>query len=92
MSGDFRFISYLTPGDVVCGLVCILILVVLKAMKTSMDFWRAPSPVEYLARQGLWLIMTARNAVVVIGATLVAFTLSITGYNFLTLVDDLQPG
>ena len=92
---DFKFISYITPGDIVCGLVCMILLVVFKVMKNSMDGWRAPSaysPLDFVSRHTLWLVLTARNAVVVIGATLIAFTLSIKGYDYLTLVDKLQPG
>ena len=95
MYGDVRFIAYFTPGDVVCGLVCMLILVASKAMKNSMDTWRAPSPyspVEFVIRQCLWLVITARNAVVVIGAALIGFTLTIKGYEYLTLVGQIQHG
>lgn len=60
-----------------------------------MDNWRAPSiysPFDYVLRQVIWLVTTARNAVVVIGATLIAFSLRQAGYEYMTLVENLTPG
>ncbi|KAI6654898.1 Sodium-independent sulfate anion transporter-like [Oopsacas minuta] len=90
-----RYIAHLTPADLICGLTCMIILFSFKEMKSSMDKWRAPSlynPLDFVLRQILWIVMTARNAVVVIGASLISFALSMTGYHYLTLVDHLKPG
>ena len=64
-------------------------------MKSYMDKWKAPSiysPCDFVLRQVLWLVMTARNAVIVIGAAFIAFSLRLAGYEYMTLVEDLTPG
>ncbi|XP_054461207.1 sodium-independent sulfate anion transporter isoform X2 [Anoplopoma fimbria] len=71
-------------GDVVLGLLCLALLVMLLFMKTSLGSEDAPT-CSRVARKLVWIVATMRNAVVVVAASLVAFSWNAYGHPVFTV-------
>ncbi|KAM9770109.1 sodium-independent sulfate anion transporter [Menidia menidia] len=62
-------------GDVVLGLICLVLLAALSGMKATLGSEEAPTLIlTRAARKLVWAVATMRNALVVVGASLVAFS------------------
>ncbi|XP_023672728.2 sodium-independent sulfate anion transporter [Paramormyrops kingsleyae] len=89
----FRKIPEARVGDVVLGLLCLLSLLGLMLMKRSLE----PNPEDLpvcvrLARGLIWGLATVRNALVVISATLVAYSSEAAGHHVFTITGKTSPG
>uniref|UniRef100_A0A2K6ASS0 Sodium-independent sulfate anion transporter n=1 Tax=Macaca nemestrina TaxID=9545 RepID=A0A2K6ASS0_MACNE len=77
----FLRITETRVGDAVLGLVCMLLLLVLKLMRDHMPPVHPEMPLGVRLSHGLvWSATTARNALVVSFAALVAYSFEVTGY------------
>ncbi|KAF6097109.1 solute carrier family 26 member 11 [Phyllostomus discolor] len=76
----FRNIGQTRPGDVVLGMVCMLLLVMLKLMRGHVPPSYHDMPTSMRVSCGLvWTASTARNALVVSFAALIAYSFEVTG-------------
>ncbi|KAM8945313.1 sodium-independent sulfate anion transporter [Pelodytes ibericus] len=76
----FRKLPSSRIGDVILGLLCIAILMTLKWMKDHSPRMHRGMPGFYrICNLFVWFITTARNAVVVVGSGLVAYSFEIMG-------------
>uniref|UniRef100_A0A8D3DIW6 Solute carrier family 26 member 11 n=1 Tax=Scophthalmus maximus TaxID=52904 RepID=A0A8D3DIW6_SCOMX len=78
-------------GDVVLGLLCFGLLVMLMFMKNSLDSEDAP-PCTRLSRKLVWAVATMRNALVVVAASLVAFSWDAYGHHVFTITGETSQG
>nr|XP_055096712.1 sodium-independent sulfate anion transporter isoform X3 [Symphalangus syndactylus] len=81
------------PGDAILGLVCMLLLLVLKLMRDHMPPIHPEMPPGVRLSHGLvWAATTARNALVVSFAALVAYSFEVTGYQPFILTGETAEG
>ncbi|NXP23301.1 S2611 protein, partial [Scytalopus superciliaris] len=88
-----RRIGETRAGDAVLGLACLAALAVLRAMKSRLP--RAASAEPLAARISyliVWISATARNALVVLFAGLVAYSFQVMGSQPLTLTGSIPRG
>lgn len=78
-------------GDVVLGLLCLALLVMLLFMKTSLGSDDAPT-CSRVARKLVWTVATMRNALVVVAASLVAFSWNAYGHPVFTVTGETTQG
>ncbi|CAH1274414.1 SLC26A11 [Branchiostoma lanceolatum] len=93
----FKNIGKTNLWDLLMGAVCFVLLLILKWLKDVK--WDGPDEVGYsptrwqqAGRKIVWLIGTARNAVVVVCAALVVVALKSQDIDVLTLTQQVQPG
>uniref|UniRef100_A0A7N6BTU3 Sodium-independent sulfate anion transporter n=1 Tax=Anabas testudineus TaxID=64144 RepID=A0A7N6BTU3_ANATE len=67
-------------GDVVLGLLCLTLLVMLMFMKTSLGSDDGPTSYR-VTRKIVWAVATMRNALIVVAASLVAFSWDVSGHH-----------
>lgn len=79
-------------GDVVMGLICLLFLVSLTFMKKSLPSEHDAPNYSRVARKIIWTVATMRNALVVIGASFVAFSWEAYGHNIFTITGKTAQG
>ncbi|KAE8300873.1 Sodium-independent sulfate anion transporter Solute carrier family 26 member 11 [Larimichthys crocea] len=80
-------------GDVVLGLLCLSLLVMLMLMKKSLGSDDTPySTSSRFARKLVWTVATMRNALVVVAATLVAFSWNGYGHQVFTITGETSRG
>nr|XP_019940023.1 PREDICTED: sodium-independent sulfate anion transporter [Paralichthys olivaceus] len=78
-------------GDVVLGLLCLTLLVMLMLMKTGLGSEDAPRYAR-LSRKLVWAVATMRNALVVVAASLIAFSWDAYGYHVFTITGKISQG
>ncbi|XP_035856705.1 sodium-independent sulfate anion transporter isoform X2 [Sander lucioperca] len=78
-------------GDVVLGLLCLALLVMLSFMKTSLGSDNAPTCAR-VARKLVWTVATMRNSLVVVAASLVAFSWNAYGHPVFTVTGETSQG
>uniref|UniRef100_A0A2K6Q675 Sodium-independent sulfate anion transporter n=1 Tax=Rhinopithecus roxellana TaxID=61622 RepID=A0A2K6Q675_RHIRO len=80
-------------GDAILGLVCMLLLLVLKLMRDHVPPIHPEMPLGVRLSHGLvWSATTARNALVVSFAALVAYSFEVTGYQPFILTGETAEG
>uniref|UniRef100_A0A8C0WIU6 Sodium-independent sulfate anion transporter n=1 Tax=Castor canadensis TaxID=51338 RepID=A0A8C0WIU6_CASCN len=80
-------------GDAVLGLVCMVLLLVLKLMRDHVPPVHPEMPPGVRLSHGLvWTATTARNALVVSFAALVAYSFEVTGYQPFILTGETAKG
>ncbi|XP_005407385.1 PREDICTED: sodium-independent sulfate anion transporter isoform X2 [Chinchilla lanigera] len=80
-------------GDAVLGLVCMVLLLMLKLMRDHMPPVNTEMPLGVRLSCGLvWTAATARNALVVSFAALVAYSFVVTGYQPFILTGEIAKG
>ncbi|XP_006869705.1 PREDICTED: sodium-independent sulfate anion transporter [Chrysochloris asiatica] len=80
-------------GDAVLGLVCMMLLLVLKLMRDHVPPVHPEMPPGVRLSHGLvWTATTARNALVVSFAALVAYSFEVTGYQPFVLTGETAEG
>ncbi|KAK5866322.1 hypothetical protein PBY51_020522 [Eleginops maclovinus] len=79
-------------GDVVLGLLCVAVLLMLLFMKTSLGSDDAPSCSTTLARKLVWTAATMRNVLVVVAASCVAFSWNAFGHPVFTVTGKTSKG
>ncbi|KAM8773601.1 sodium-independent sulfate anion transporter isoform 1-T2 [Acanthopagrus schlegelii] len=80
-------------GDVVLGLLCLGLLVMLSLMKASLGSDEAPySSCSRVARKLVWTVATMRNSLVVLAASVIAFSWDAYGYQVFTITGKTSPG
>ncbi|XP_073092147.1 sodium-independent sulfate anion transporter isoform X2 [Manis javanica] len=89
----FRNIGETRVGDATLGLVCMLLLLVLKLMRDHVPPVHPEMPPGVRLSRGLvWTATTARNALVVSFAALVAYSFEVTGYQPFVLTGEIVKG
>ncbi|XP_003786605.1 sodium-independent sulfate anion transporter [Otolemur garnettii] len=89
----FRSIGETRVGDAVLGLVCMVLLLVLKLMRDHVLPLHPEMPPGVRLSHGLvWVATTARNALVVFFAALVAYSFEVTGYQPFMLTEETAEG
>nr|XP_008012222.2 sodium-independent sulfate anion transporter-like [Chlorocebus sabaeus] len=89
----FLRIAETRAGDAVLGLVCMLLLLLLKLMRDHMPPVHPERPLGVRLSHGLvWSATTARNALVVSFAALVAYSFEVTGYQPFILTGETAEG
>uniref|UniRef100_F6SMJ8 Sodium-independent sulfate anion transporter n=1 Tax=Equus caballus TaxID=9796 RepID=F6SMJ8_HORSE len=89
----FRNIGETRVGDAVLGLVCVVLLLVLKLMRDHVPPVHPEMPPGVRLSHGLvWTATTARNALVVSFAALVAYSFEVTGYQPFVLTGEIAEG
>lgn len=89
----FRNIGETRVGDATLGLVCMLLLLVLKLMRNHVPPVHPEMPPGVRLSRGLvWTATTARNALVVSFAALVAYSFEVTGYQPFVLTGEIVKG
>lgn len=78
-------------GDMVLGLLCLTLLITLTLMKRTLPSDDAPTYTR-VARKLIWTVATMRNALVVVGATLVAFSWEAYGHHVFTITGETTQG
>ncbi|XP_035031665.1 sodium-independent sulfate anion transporter [Hippoglossus stenolepis] len=78
-------------GDVVLGLLCLTLLVMLMFMKTGLGSDDAPRYAR-LSRKLVWAVATMRNALVVVAASFIAFSWDAYGYHVFTITGKTSQG
>uniref|UniRef100_A0A8C0K5Y5 Sodium-independent sulfate anion transporter n=1 Tax=Canis lupus dingo TaxID=286419 RepID=A0A8C0K5Y5_CANLU len=87
--GETRYLV----GDAVLGLVCMVLLLVLKLMRDHVPPVHPEMPPGVRLSHGLvWTATTARNALVVSFAALVAYSFEVTGYQPFVLTGQTAEG
>ncbi|XP_029286840.1 sodium-independent sulfate anion transporter [Cottoperca gobio] len=79
-------------GDVVLGLLCLTLLVVLLFMKTSLGSEEDPTCSRKLARKLVWTVASMRNVLVVVAASFVAFSWNAYGHPVFTVTGETSQG
>ncbi|XP_072319560.1 sodium-independent sulfate anion transporter [Eucyclogobius newberryi] len=79
-------------GDVVLGLVCLAFLITLTFMKRTLPEEDEVPTLSRVARKVIWTVATMRNALVVIGASVVAFSWEAYGYDVFTITGKTAQG
>ncbi|XP_059804333.1 sodium-independent sulfate anion transporter isoform X2 [Hypanus sabinus] len=88
----FYNIPHTRVGDLALGLVCVLLLVVLKLMKGSLPAKPRELPLNRLCHTVVSFAATARNAVVVVAASLVALCFESRCWHVFTLTGPMARG
>uniref|UniRef100_A0A8D1WI14 SLC26A/SulP transporter domain-containing protein n=1 Tax=Sus scrofa TaxID=9823 RepID=A0A8D1WI14_PIG len=89
----FHNIGETRVGDAVLGLVCMVLLLVLKLMRDHVPPVHPEMPPGVRLSHGLvWTATTARNALVVSFAALVAYSFEVTGYQPFVLTGKTPEG
>ncbi|XP_023555090.1 sodium-independent sulfate anion transporter isoform X2 [Octodon degus] len=89
----FRSITETRVGDAILGLVCMVLLLVLKLMRDHMPPVRPEMALGVRLSCGLvWTAATARNALVVSFAALVAYSFEVTGHRPFILTGEISKG
>ncbi|XP_053423839.1 sodium-independent sulfate anion transporter isoform X2 [Nycticebus coucang] len=89
----FLSIGETRVGDAVLGLVCMVLLLVLKLMRDHVPPVYLDMPPGVRLSHGLvWVATTARNALVVFFAALVAYSFEVTGYQPFMLTGETAEG
>ncbi|XP_003997343.6 sodium-independent sulfate anion transporter isoform X2 [Felis catus] len=89
----FRNIGETRVGDAVLGLVCMVLLLVLKLMRNHVPPVHPEMPPGVrLSHALVWTATTARNALVVSFAALVAYSFEVTGYQPFVLTGQTAEG
>ncbi|XP_036766399.2 sodium-independent sulfate anion transporter isoform X1 [Manis pentadactyla] len=89
----FRNIGETRAGDATLGLVCMVLLLVLKLMHDHVPPVHPEMPPGVRLSHGLvWTATTARNALVVSFAALVAYSFEVTGYQPFVLTGEIVKG
>jgi len=89
----FRKVGETRVGDAVLGLVCMVLLLVLKLMRDHVPPVHPEMPPGVRLSHGLvWTATTARNALVVSFAALVAYSFEVTGYQPFVLTGKTTEG
>ncbi|XP_059003297.1 sodium-independent sulfate anion transporter isoform X1 [Mustela lutreola] len=89
----FRKVGEIRAGDAVLGLVCMLLLLVLKLMRDHVPPVHPEMPPGVRLSHGLvWTATTGRNALVVSFAALVAYSFEVTGYQPFILTGQTAEG
>ncbi|KAM7418745.1 hypothetical protein PAMA_016052 [Pampus argenteus] len=78
-------------GDVVLGLLCLALLVMLMVMKTRLGSDDAPA-YSRVARKLVWAVATMRNALVVVAASFIAFSWDAYGHHVFTITGKTSQG
>uniref|UniRef100_A0A8C6TTY7 Solute carrier family 26 member 11 n=1 Tax=Neogobius melanostomus TaxID=47308 RepID=A0A8C6TTY7_9GOBI len=78
-------------GDVVLGLLCLIFLITLTFMKMTLPSDDAPTYTR-VARKLIWAVATMRNALVVVGATVVSFSWEAFGHHIFTITGETAQG
>ncbi|XP_061686097.1 sodium-independent sulfate anion transporter isoform X2 [Syngnathoides biaculeatus] len=79
-------------GDVVLGLLCVALLVMLMLMKTSLGTSADPPTLSRVARRFVWAVATMRNALIVVAASLCAFSWESYGHHVFTITGETSHG
>lgn len=80
-------------GDVVLGVLCLSLLIMLVFMKTSLGTDDAPySSYSRAARKLVWIVATMRNALVVVAASFIAFSWDAYGQHVFTITGEISKG
>ncbi|XP_068995879.1 sodium-independent sulfate anion transporter [Embiotoca jacksoni] len=79
-------------GDVVLGLLCLALLIMLMFMKTRLGSDDDAPAVSRAARKLVWAVATMRNALVVVAACLVAFSWDAYGHHVFTITGKTSQG
>ncbi|KAJ8263861.1 hypothetical protein GJAV_G00142220 [Gymnothorax javanicus] len=80
-------------GDAILGLFCLFLLLSLMAMKRTLGPSSDDLPVHVQAARGLIHgLATVRNALVVVTATLVAYSWEVSGHHFFTITGETSQG
>ncbi|XP_044941694.1 sodium-independent sulfate anion transporter isoform X5 [Mustela putorius furo] len=89
----FRKVGEIRAGDAVLGLVCMLLLLVLKLMRDHVPPVHPEMPPGVRLSHGLvWTATTGRNALVVSFAALIAYSFEVTGYQPFILTGQTAEG
>ncbi|KAM3864577.1 sodium-independent sulfate anion transporter-like [Diretmus argenteus] len=89
----FSRIPEARTGDVVLGLLCLAVLVMLTLMKTSLGPASEDSPAySRVARGVVWGAATVRNALVVVAASCIALSWDAYGYHIFTITGKTSAG
>ncbi|XP_037349251.1 sodium-independent sulfate anion transporter [Talpa occidentalis] len=89
----FRKVGETRVGDTVLGLVCMALLLVLKLMRDHIPPVHPEMPPGVrLSHSLVWTATTARNALVVSFAALVAYSFEVTGYQPFVLTGETAEG
>ncbi|XP_008827069.1 sodium-independent sulfate anion transporter isoform X1 [Nannospalax galili] len=89
----FLHVGETRMGDAVLGLVCMMLLFLLKLMRDHMSPVHPDMPLSVRFSQGLvWTAATARNALVVSFAALVAYSFEVMGYQPFVLTGETAKG
>ncbi|XP_068606834.1 sodium-independent sulfate anion transporter [Brachionichthys hirsutus] len=82
-------------GDVLLGLTCLFLLIMLMVMKMKMNPGSDDLPqsvCSIVARRLCWTVATMRNALVVMAASILAFSLDTRGYHVFTITGETTSG
>ncbi|XP_020510059.1 sodium-independent sulfate anion transporter [Labrus bergylta] len=89
----FYKISEARIGDMVLGLLCLALLIVLVVMKKNLTSEDSDdSTCSRVARKLVWTVATMRNALVVVAASCVAFSWDAYGYQVFTITGKTSQG
>ncbi|XP_014259205.1 sodium-independent sulfate anion transporter isoform X2 [Cimex lectularius] len=75
----YEHITELRIWDTLLGVCTIIILVLCKKLKEVSETWNGDTPLKHGIKKAAWLLGLARNAVVVIVGTLLAYVISLYG-------------
>ncbi|XP_060108078.1 sodium-independent sulfate anion transporter-like [Heteronotia binoei] len=89
----FSRIGETRAGDAILGLICLIVLTGLQQMKNHIprEYWMERLSVR-ISQLIVWAIATARNALVVLFAGLVAYSFQVTGSQPFTLTGTIPQG
>lgn len=79
-------------GDVVLGLLCLSLLVMLMLMKMTLDSDDEAPTYSRVAQKLVWTVATMRNALVVVAASIVAFSWDAYGHHVFTITGKTSQG
>ncbi|XP_036195045.1 sodium-independent sulfate anion transporter isoform X2 [Myotis myotis] len=89
----FRSLGETRVGDAVLGLVCLLLLLLLRLMRAHAPPVHPDTPPGVRLSLGLvWTATTARNALVVSGAALMAYSCDVAGHRPFVLTGEVVQG
>lgn len=89
----FLHISETRVGDAVLGLACMVLLLALKLMREGVPPPDPETPLCVKLSRGLvWTVTTARNALVVSFAALIAYSFEVTGHHPFVLTGKIAEG
>ncbi|XP_034543339.1 sodium-independent sulfate anion transporter [Notolabrus celidotus] len=89
----FHKIPEARTGDVVLGLLCLALLIMLLFMKKNLSPADPDdSTCSRVARKLVWAVSTMRNALVVMAASCVAYSWDAYGYNVFTITGETSRG
>lgn len=94
-SSMFQNIHDIRINDTFMGISCIIILLLMRLMvnmKIGPKDDNMKSSVHKVANQMIWLIGTARNAILVILTAIISYMLQQSGQNDLQVIGDIPPG